>query len=145
MKVEHGVALSRFTTLGTGGPARWFAKPESLDDLQRLLAWARERGIDVHVVGLGSNLLVHDDGVDALVLRLAGELAQTRVEGETLVAGGTPSSAPADHAKRYSSVWMWSRSSNMRPFSCSHRTCFSAQEKCSSCLPSIMPTISPTR
>jgi UDP-N-acetylenolpyruvoylglucosamine reductase len=98
--VEENVALSRFTTLGTGGPARWFGKPESLDDLQRLLAWARERGIDVHVVGLGSNLLVHDDGVDALVLRLAGELAQARVEGETLVAGGGASNAVALHRAR---------------------------------------------
>jgi UDP-N-acetylenolpyruvoylglucosamine reductase len=98
--VEEKVALSRFTTLGTGGPARWFAKPESLDELQRLLAWAGERELDVHVVGLGSNLLVHDDGVDALVLRLAGDLAQARVEGETVVAGGGAPNAVALHRAR---------------------------------------------
>jgi UDP-N-acetylenolpyruvoylglucosamine reductase len=98
--VEENVALSRFTTLGTGGPARWFAKPESLDDLQRLLVWARERELDVHVVGLGSNLLVHDDGVDALVLRLAGDLAQARVDAETLVAGGGAPNAVALHRAR---------------------------------------------
>ena len=33
-RVEERVALSRFTTIGTGGPARWFARPESVDDLR---------------------------------------------------------------------------------------------------------------
>ncbi len=98
--VEEYVALSRFTTLGTGGPARWFARPETVDDLQEALAWAHGRGAAVHVVGLGSNLLVHDDGVDALVLKLAGELAQARVEGETLVAGGGAPNAVSLHRAR---------------------------------------------
>src|SRR4051812_16264413 len=98
--VEENVALSRFTTLGTGGRARWFATPESLDELQRLLVWAHGRALDVHVVGLGSNLLVHDDGVDALVLRLAGDLAQARVEDERLVAGGGAPNAVALHRAR---------------------------------------------
>jgi UDP-N-acetylmuramate dehydrogenase len=98
--VEEYVALSRFTTLGTGGPARWFARPETVDELQDVLAWAHERGVAVHVVGLGSNLLVHDDGVDALVLKLAGELAQARVEGETLVAGGGAPNAVSLHRAR---------------------------------------------
>jgi UDP-N-acetylenolpyruvoylglucosamine reductase len=98
--VEENVALSRFTTLGTGGPARWFARPETVDELQEALAWAQGRGAAVHVVGLGSNLLVHDDGVDALVLKLAGELAQARVEGETLVAGGGAPNAVSLHRAR---------------------------------------------
>jgi UDP-N-acetylmuramate dehydrogenase len=97
---EERVALSRFTTLGTGGPARWFARPETVDELHEALAWAHERGLEVHVVGLGSNLLVHDDGVDALVLKLAGELAQARVEGETLVAGGGAPNAVSLHRAR---------------------------------------------
>jgi UDP-N-acetylenolpyruvoylglucosamine reductase len=98
--VEEYVALSRFTTLGAGGPARWFARPETVDELQEALAWAHERGATVHVVGLGSNLLVHDDGVDALVLKLAGELAQAGVEGETLVAGGGAPNAVSLHRAR---------------------------------------------
>ena len=88
MRIEEGVALSRFTTLGTGGPAAAFARPESEAELSELLAWAAERGLAVAVVGLGSNLLVADDGVDALVLRLAGELAAVSVEGDVLRAGG---------------------------------------------------------
>jgi UDP-N-acetylmuramate dehydrogenase len=100
LALEEQVALSRFTTLGTGGPARWFARPETIDELQRLLAWARERGAAVHTIGLGSNLLVHDDGGDGLVVKLAGELAQARVEGETLVAGGGAPNAVSLHRAR---------------------------------------------
>ena len=62
MKIEEGVELSRFTTLGTGGPARAFARPETVDELEEALAWARERELPVATVGLGSNLLVADDG-----------------------------------------------------------------------------------
>ena len=69
--LEEHVALSRFTTLGTGGPARYFARPESRDELRDLLAWADAAGVAVEVVGLGSNILVHDGGVDALVVKLA--------------------------------------------------------------------------
>jgi UDP-N-acetylenolpyruvoylglucosamine reductase len=100
LALEENVALSRFTTVGTGGPARWFARPETIDELRRLLAWARERELTVDTVGLGSNLLVHDDGVDGLVLKLAGELAQAQVEDETLVAGGGAPNAVCLHRAR---------------------------------------------
>jgi UDP-N-acetylenolpyruvoylglucosamine reductase len=100
MKLEEHVALARFTTIGTGGTARWFAKPETLDELQELLRWARDEGHAVETIGLGSNVLVHDEGVDALVLRLAGSLAETHVEGETLVAGGGATNAVCLHRAR---------------------------------------------
>ena len=97
---EENVALSRFTTIGTGGPARWFARPESIDELQAELRWASEHEIAVEVVGLGSNLLVHDDGVDALVLKLSGELAAAETEAETLVMGGGAPNAVGLHRAR---------------------------------------------
>ena len=51
-------------------------------------------------VGLGSNVLAADAGVDALVLRLAGELAEARAEGTTLAAGGGASNAVCLHRAR---------------------------------------------
>ena len=102
MNIEEGVALSRFTTLGTGGPARAFARPESVAEVEELLRWAAERDIAVATVGLGSNLLVADDGVDALVLKLAGALAEVAVDGELLRPGEarpTPSGCTG-HARR---------------------------------------------
>jgi len=100
MSVEEQVPLARYTTIGTGGPARYFTKPETLDELQTALRWAAAEGVPVETIGLGSNLLVHDDGVDALVLRLAGELATAHVEGDLLVAGGGATNAVCLHRAR---------------------------------------------
>jgi UDP-N-acetylmuramate dehydrogenase len=102
--IEDGVVLSRFTTLGTGGPARWFGAPESLDELVEALEWAAERDVPVAVVGLGSNLLVADEGVDGLVLKLAGELAQAVVEDDRLLAGGGAALAVCLHRVRAASL-----------------------------------------
>jgi UDP-N-acetylmuramate dehydrogenase len=100
MKVEEGVDLSRFTTLGTGGPARALARPETLDELHAALRYARERDLPVATVGLGSNLLVADEGFGGLVVKLAGELAQAEVHGELLVAGGGAPNAVCLHRAR---------------------------------------------
>jgi UDP-N-acetylmuramate dehydrogenase len=97
---EANIALARYTTIGTGGPARWFARPETVDELQEHLRWARDNAVAVEVIGLGSNLLVDDGGVDALVIKLAGELAGARVEGETLVMGGGAANAVGLHRAR---------------------------------------------
>jgi UDP-N-acetylmuramate dehydrogenase len=100
VKLEEGVALSRFTTLGAGGPARAFARPESLEELEEALGWAREQDLPVATIGLGSNLLVADDGFDGLVLKLGGELAEVRIEGERLLAGGGAANAVCLHRAR---------------------------------------------
>jgi UDP-N-acetylmuramate dehydrogenase len=100
MKVQEGVALSGFTTLGTGGPARAFAQPESEGEVEELLRWAAERDLAVATVGLGSNLLVADEGVDLLVLKLAGDLAQAAAEGDLLRAGGGAANAVCLHRAR---------------------------------------------
>ena len=104
MKIDEAVPLGRFTTLGAGGPARAFARPDSVSELEEALAWARERGVSVATVGLGSNLLVADEGFDGLVLKLAGELAEARVEGEKLVAGGGAPNAVCLHRVRAASL-----------------------------------------
>ncbi len=57
MKIEEGVELARFTTLGTGGPARAFARPESEAEVEELLGGHGSASLAVAVVGLGSNLL----------------------------------------------------------------------------------------
>jgi UDP-N-acetylenolpyruvoylglucosamine reductase len=97
---EEHVPLSRHTTLGTGGPARAFARPETESALEKLLRWAAERDLAVATVGLGSNLLVADEGVDALVLKLGGALAAVEVDGEIVRAGGGAVNAVVLHRAR---------------------------------------------
>jgi UDP-N-acetylmuramate dehydrogenase len=100
MNVQEGMPLARLTTIGTGGPATAFAKPTTLAELEQALAWSAERDLPVATVGLGSNLLAADEGVEALVLRLAGELGSVRVDGETVVAGGGATNAVCLHQAR---------------------------------------------
>ncbi len=98
--MEEHVPLARYTTIGTGGPARWFARPETVEELHELLQWADARQHAVEVIGLGSNVLVHDDGVEALVLKLSGELAVAEVDGDVLVMGGGATNAVGLHRAR---------------------------------------------
>jgi len=88
--------LARYTTLGTGGPAREFAQPTSVAEVEELL----RRNLPVATIGLGSNLLVADDGVDALVLKLAGDLATVEIDGDVLRAGGGAANAVCLHRAR---------------------------------------------
>jgi UDP-N-acetylenolpyruvoylglucosamine reductase len=100
VRLEEGIEVSRFTTLGTGGAARAFARPESVGEVEDLLRWAAERDVAVASVGLGSNLLVADDGVDALVMKLGGALAEVEVDGELLRLGGGAANAVGLHKAR---------------------------------------------
>jgi UDP-N-acetylenolpyruvoylglucosamine reductase len=100
LTIEEHVPLSRYTTVGIGGPARWLARPSTEEELQDALRWAAEHGAAVVTIGLGSNLLVADDGVNALVLRLEGELAAAGTEGDLLVAGGGAANAVCLHRAR---------------------------------------------
>lgn len=92
MKLPQGVRrdypLSRLTTVRTGGVGELFARAGSEEQLLELLAWAARAGIPVGVVGSGSNLLVADDGVSGLVLKLDRELAGIAVEEARVLCGG---------------------------------------------------------
>lgn len=86
--VERDHPLARLTTVRTGGRGEFFARAGDAATLARLLAWAREAGLEVSVVGSGSNLLIADDGVRGLVLKLDGELAAIEVDPPRIVCGG---------------------------------------------------------
>ena len=93
--VQREVPLSRFTTIGTGGPAAFLGEPADDGSLVEMLRWAREEQQEIAVIGLGSNLLPADAGFDGLVLRLAGELTRIEVGEAGAVLGGGASLAAA--------------------------------------------------
>jgi UDP-N-acetylmuramate dehydrogenase len=99
--IEENVPLGRLTTVGIGGPAKRFARPQDLAELEEALAWAAGEGLAVVTIGLGSNLLIADEGVDALALRLEGELAAAAAAQDgLLVAGGGAANAVCLHRTR---------------------------------------------
>jgi len=86
--VIAGHPLWRLTTVRTGGEADFFARPETEEELIALLGWARQEGLDIGMVGSGSNLLVADDGFRGLAIKLAGDLTAIERDGVDLVCGG---------------------------------------------------------
>ncbi|MHB1809168.1 MAG: UDP-N-acetylmuramate dehydrogenase [Solirubrobacteraceae bacterium] len=86
--VERRASLQRLSTVRTGGPADWFARVGGEAQLLEALAWARAAGEPVAVLGSGSNLLIADEGVSGLVLKLDRELARIERDGSELVCGG---------------------------------------------------------
>jgi UDP-N-acetylenolpyruvoylglucosamine reductase len=86
--VQADYPLSRLTTVRAGGSADLFARPSSESELIELLRWAGEEGIEIGVVGSGSNLLVSDAGFRGLVLKLDGELSSVERDGTHVVCGG---------------------------------------------------------
>jgi UDP-N-acetylenolpyruvoylglucosamine reductase len=86
--VQADYPLARLTTVRTGGPADWFARPTDEGSLVAALRWAEAEGLAVGLIGSGSNLLVADDGFHGLALKLDGELAAIEQEGERVICGG---------------------------------------------------------
>ncbi len=80
--------LARHTTLRVGGPAQFWAEPETEAGLARLLAWCHAQEMPVTLMGRGSNLLIRDGGIRGVVIHLAkGEFHRLEREGHRLTAG----------------------------------------------------------
>jgi UDP-N-acetylmuramate dehydrogenase len=86
--IERDYPLARLTTVRAGGRGAMFARAGDEERLVALLAFARDSGARVGVVGSGSNLLVADDGFEGLVLKLDGELATIERDGDRVLCGG---------------------------------------------------------
>jgi UDP-N-acetylmuramate dehydrogenase len=81
--MRENVPLAPMTTLGVGGPARFFVDAEDEETVLSSLEWARANGVAPTILGGGSNALISDRGVDGLVLRV-----RIRGLGEVLSGGG---------------------------------------------------------
>ncbi len=87
--VRRNEPLAPLTWLKIGGPAQMYAEPTSVDELRQLVQAAAADEVPVRLLGGGSNLLVRDEGVSGLVIRLAGDVFhQVDIAGETVTAGG---------------------------------------------------------
>ncbi len=93
--VQRDFPLARLATVRTGGSAELFARAGSEAQLLELLAWAHVAQVPVAVVGSGSNLLVADEGVPGLVLKLERELARIERVGERGLECGGGARLPA--------------------------------------------------
>jgi UDP-N-acetylmuramate dehydrogenase len=81
-KLRRNVSLAPMTTLGIGGPARYFADVASPDALRAGVEWARSRELPLFVMGGGSNIVVADTGFPGLVLRVCISGIETQPAGD---------------------------------------------------------------
>lgn len=78
--------LAQITSLGVGGPADFFLKATSTDDIIQAQRFALKNKYPLTVIGYGTNLLIKDGGIRGVVLQIAEPFAQARVEGTLLTA-----------------------------------------------------------
>jgi UDP-N-acetylmuramate dehydrogenase len=93
LKIESQVELASLTTLGVGGPALHFVRALDETELRDALAWAKQRALDVRVLGGGSNIVVADSGFAGLVIDLAlrgVRIQNLGAEVEIRAAAGEP-------------------------------------------------------
>ena len=87
--IRRDVPLAELTWLKVGGAAEYFVEPRTVDELVSVVRCCHENDLGLRVLGEGSNLLVRDEGVSGVVLRLAGEeFRQVSVDGTRVTAGG---------------------------------------------------------
>lgn len=68
--LQRNVPLALHTTLRIGGPAAYFAEPESEEELVKFLAWAKREGLSFFILGNGSNVIFEDAGYEGLVISM---------------------------------------------------------------------------
>jgi len=85
MQIEENKPLAPFTTIGVGGPARWFVRATDEAEILEAVAWASHRCVPLFVLGGGSNLLVSDAGFPGLVLHPVLKGIRTVTVGETWI------------------------------------------------------------
>ena len=85
--VETNYPLSKCTWYGLGGPADYFIRPKTVEQLEKIVQQCNENEIPIYAMGFGSNLLISDDGLRAAVIKLeAKDFAQTQFDSEQLTA-----------------------------------------------------------
>ena len=96
------VKLADYTTWRVGGAAEWLAEPASLEETQAWIEWAAHQGMPCRVIGAGSNLLIHDDGLPglSLCLRKLQGLQLDATTGTVEVLAGEPIPSLARRAAR---------------------------------------------
>ena len=72
--------MKNHTTFRIGGPADWFVTPTNGEQVAELVKLGKEEGLDVYVIGNGSNLLVGDRGIRGLVIQIGRAFSSIRIE-----------------------------------------------------------------
>jgi len=84
--VARDVPMKEYTSIRTGGKARFFVEPDTTEKVLEILGYLREKNIDFYVMGNGTNLIFPDSGYDGVVIRIGGKLSRICHEGNRITA-----------------------------------------------------------
>lgn len=79
--------MSKHTSFRIGGPAEIFVKPLNKEELREVLNWAKTNKLPVFVIGNGTNIIVSDDGVEGVVIKLSEAFDEVKFSGNNALAG----------------------------------------------------------
>lgn len=80
--IRYNEPMKNHTTMQVGGPCDCLVEPSSIEEIQSILKYAKDNAIKYYVIGNGSNLLVKDKGIDALIIKITNKFSNIEVNGE---------------------------------------------------------------
>ncbi len=86
LKITFDEAMSKHTSFQIGGAADALIEPRDTEEIKKAICVCKELGIDYHIIGNGTNLLVSDNGIRGAVIKLRGEMSDIKVLGDTIYA-----------------------------------------------------------
>ena len=85
MNIQKNILLSQYTTFKIGGPAENFVLAKNIAEVQEAVAWAKENKQPIFVLGGGSNLLISDNGIKGLIIKL--DLQNLEFDNNKIIVG----------------------------------------------------------
>lgn len=84
--IKYNESMKNHTTMKVGGPCDCLVLPESVEEIKQVVEYAKENNIKYYIIGNGSNLLVLDDGVKGLVIKIANRFCNVEVKDDMIIA-----------------------------------------------------------
>lgn len=80
--------MEKHTTFRVGGPAKYFVKPHTIDEIAEMIRYFRLIDREYYILGNGSNLLVSDKGYDGVIIQLYHNMSNIKIEGHRMICQG---------------------------------------------------------
>lgn len=85
-RIKYNEPMKNHTTIKVGGNCDCLVLPESVEEIKNIISYAKENNIEYYIIGNGSNLLVVDEGVQALIIKITNKFSKIEVNGEEIIA-----------------------------------------------------------
>lgn len=85
-KVKYNEKMSKYTTMRVGGPCDCIVFPDEISKIKQVIDFCKNENITFFVIGNGSNLLVKDEGIHGVVIKLGHRFGKIEIDGEYILA-----------------------------------------------------------